>query len=356
MEGPSRPNDGRSILDRIRSASRGSPAIASFINPSIYRPPHVLDDLLRSIRLSGVLAARANLTAPFGVDISYEPDTLVYYEAVEGQCFVRLAGVPNPFKFEAGDVFVIPRHIGHTLTNPPDANLVNLRDVLAAQIEPYFLDKNGLPSLSEFLSHQVYHGGGGDLFGLRMFVMFVDENAPSSMLCNLPSPIFLKGFGKKRRSLLNSMFDEFEVQRESGFLAQPIYIRLAEAVLAVALKEAAMQPGEPVYKGLGDPVVSHLMSVIMHDPDRNWDIPSLARKAGLSRSALSTRFRAATGMAPGHFVTQARMLRASEMLTNTSLTIAQIAHKAGYSSEAAFNRGYRKWSGVTPGKARSLSR
>ncbi|MCC4596998.1 AraC family transcriptional regulator [Xanthomonas campestris pv. phormiicola] len=343
--------------DRMgRSTSSGS-ALAALTNPASYRPPHALDELLRSIRLSGAFPAYTYLTAPFGVDVAYEADTLVFYEATAGSCLVRLQGVAEPVLFETGDAFIIPRHIRHTLVNVLDAEVIDLRELLSAQIEPYFLDEHGVPSLSEFLSHQVWHGGGGELFALRMLLMFVDRNVPSSMLCSLPSPILLKGFGTRRKALLESMFGECESQRESGFLAQPIYIRLAEALLAVALKDAAtLHPGDPVYKGLADPVVSHIMSLIMHDPGRHWDLPSLAKEACLSGSALNTRFHASTGMAPGHFVIHARMLQASDMLANTSFSLAQIAEKAGYSSEAAFNRSYHRWSGVTPGKARTLRR
>lgn len=345
------------VLDLGRAFFGKGPYLASLINPSRYRPALTLDGLLRSIRLSGVLPARAFLSQPYGVDLAYDIDTLAFYQATEGRCFARMEGMAEPILFEAGDVLIIPRNIRHSLENPIGTALVSVRELLSAQIEPYFLDEHGLPSLSTFLSHEVRHGGGGDTFALRMFIVFVDENAPSAMLSNLSSPILLKGFGDRRKGFLESVFDEFEAQRGSEFLAQPIYIRLAETVLSIALKEAAtLEPGNVLYKGLSDPAVAHIVSLIMFEPDKHWDMQSLARAAGLSRSALNIRFHAAMGMSPGQFVTHSRMLRANDLLANTSLSLAQIAEKSGYSSEAAFNRGYRKWSGTTPGKVRSLYR
>jgi AraC family transcriptional regulator, alkane utilization regulator len=342
-------------LDLDRAFFGKGPLLASLINPSRYRPALALDGLLRSIRLSGVLPAKAFLSQPYGVDLAYDADTLAFYQATEGQCFVRMEGFAEPIAFEAGDVLIIPRNIRHSLENPLGTVLVSVRELLSAQIEPHFLDEHGSPSLSNFLSHEVRHGGGGDIFALRMFIVFVDENAPSAMLSNLSSPIFLKGFGERRKSFLENVFDEFETQRGSDFLAQPIYIRLAETVFSIALKEAAtIEPGNMLYKGLSDSAVAHIVSLIMLGPDKRWDMQSIARVGGLSRSALNIRFHAAMGMSPGQFITHVRMLRANDLLANTSLSLAQIAEKSGYSSEAAFNRGYRKWSGTTPGKVRAL--
>ena len=83
-----------------------------------------------------------------------------------------------------------------------------------------------------------------------------------------------------------------------------------------------------------------------------WTPGTMARAASLSRSAFAERFRATMAMTPARFVTTIRMARAAEMLQHGSASIARIAEMAGYGSEAAFSRAFRKWSGSPPGALR----
>lgn len=331
----------------------GDGVMWSLSNPARYQPCEIMDHLLRSIRLSGALPGYTDLSAPFGVDVSYGPDTFVIYEAYRGSCEVSFGAYCDPLIFSQGDILVIPCRMRHQIRNPPTTPCIDIRDLLRKQIEPHVTDTEGQPSLARLLSQRVSYGGGGELFSMRMVVMFVDKQLTSPLINGLPGPVHLKDFANQHRSFLNAVFDEFEGQRGSHPMTQQIAVRLTEALLTIVLKEATSKNNShAIYKGLADPVIARVTAAILQNPQKNWKLEDWLEIAHLSRSALNTRFSASVGMTPRQFVTHVRLTRASELLTDTSLSIAKIAERANYGSEAAFNRAFSKWCGLTPGAAR----
>lgn len=325
----------------------------SLLNPARFRPPAPLDDLLRSIRFSGAVLCHSHMSAPVCVSVSYEADSLALYEALEGNCAVRFDGMPTPILLEPGDVLVVPRNLRHRFCIQSEANPLDLRDVLASLVDGVMKDENDAISLSRAFGMHIEFGGGGDAFVMRMVLAWVDEKFPGPLLDGLYQPVLLKDFGGNHAALLNSVFQEAAAQRESNFLTQPVFIRLSEALFALALKEAALKDNfSPFYEGLSDPLVAKAIGMVLRDPGHPWTLETLANATGLSRSAMSARFTGAMGMSPGRFVTHTRMSAAQIMLSTTNRSIIEIAEQLGYSSEAAFNRGFRKWSGTTPGSVR----
>ena len=76
---------------------------------------------------------------------------------------------------------------------------------------------------------------------------------------------------------------------------------------------------------------------------------SLARQAGASRSTLADRFTRLVGQPPMRYLAAWRMRLAADRLSRPGATVAEAAHDAGYDSEAAFSRAFKKATGVAPG-------
>jgi AraC-like DNA-binding protein len=73
----------------------------------------------------------------------------------------------------------------------------------------------------------------------------------------------------------------------------------------------------------------------------------------MSRSAFASRFRALVGETPLEHLTQWRMVRAASLIReNQFLTLAAVASAAGYESESAFGKVFRRVIGSSPGKYR----
>jgi AraC-like DNA-binding protein len=63
---------------------------------------------------------------------------------------------------------------------------------------------------------------------------------------------------------------------------------------------------------------------------------------------LAYRFTRMVGPAPMHYLANWRMQVAAHDLRNTSASLAQVAERIGYDSEAAFSRGFKKAFGTAP--------
>ena len=87
----------------------------------------------------------------------------------------------------------------------------------------------------------------------------------------------------------------------------------------------------------------------LSEPIRTQDI---ADSLYLSRSHLSTLFKKETGIELGDYIHQVKMEKARELLKDNTKSIALISDYLGYSSSSHFNRIFRQYTGITPGRYR----
>ncbi len=79
---------------------------------------------------------------------------------------------------------------------------------------------------------------------------------------------------------------------------------------------------------------------------------ALAGGANLSRSAFAERFTQFTGSPPMHYLANWRMQLAANQLLSGTDSVAVIANRVGYESEAAFSRAFKKLVGALPSQWR----
>jgi AraC-like DNA-binding protein len=90
----------------------------------------------------------------------------------------------------------------------------------------------------------------------------------------------------------------------------------------------------------------------MHrDPARPWTVAALAQGSAMCRSAIAQGFTDLVGMPVLHDLMRWRMTLALDGLTQ-GLRIADVAAGAGYQSEAAFSRAFKRAVGQAPGAVR----
>ncbi len=107
------------------------------------------------------------------------------------------------------------------------------------------------------------------------------------------------------------------------------------------------------FSAIKDPVVGRALARVHAEPARKWTTEELAREAGASRTVLAERFNALLGRPPIDYVTSWRIQLAADRLRSGSDSIAGIAADVGYESEAAFNRAFKRETGLTPGRWRT---
>lgn len=90
--------------------------------------------------------------------------------------------------------------------------------------------------------------------------------------------------------------------------------------------------------------------------DHDFTVAELAAVACMSPAHFARSFKASTGKAPHEFISSRRLDLAKQLLTADDRQIADIAYATGFSSQANFNRAFRKAVGTTPGHFRATAR
>lgn len=100
--------------------------------------------------------------------------------------------------------------------------------------------------------------------------------------------------------------------------------------------------------GLRDRFVGKALELIHERPDQAWSVEDLACEVGLSRSALHERFMQYVGHPPMQYLASWRIQLGARLLRESNRTVATIALDAGYASEAAFARAFKRMVGMPP--------
>jgi YesN/AraC family two-component response regulator len=88
--------------------------------------------------------------------------------------------------------------------------------------------------------------------------------------------------------------------------------------------------------------------------EENLNISMIGEKFGITPSYLSKQFKAQTGDALLDFISRTRLEVAKKLLTEQPMSIMEIARKVGYNDINTFNRTFKKFEGITPGKYKEL--
>jgi AraC-like DNA-binding protein len=133
--------------------------------------------------------------------------------------------------------------------------------------------------------------------------------------------------------------------------AETIVTRLADILVVQAIRTwlGSAGPEERGYlAGLVDPRLGRAMLLMHQHPERSFRVASLARAAGMSRSAFSARFTDLVGKPAMTYLTELRLHLARRALRETSEPVASLAYRFGYQSEAAFTRAFKRAFGTSP--------
>jgi AraC-like DNA-binding protein len=153
-------------------------------------------------------------------------------------------------------------------------------------------------------------------------------------------------------STLRLMAVEARQARPGG---EAVMTRLADILVIQAIR-SWLETDPAARKGwlgaLRDRQIGPALTLIHRDPARPWTVAALARERAMSRSAFAARFTALVGEPAMQYVTRWRMQLAYSQLEEEGATVAELARRFGYRSEAAFARAFKRVVGMPPGEVR----
>src|SRR6266852_2967441 len=129
---------------------------------------------------------------------------------------------------------------------------------------------------------------------------------------------------------------------------------LSTAMFALVLRLASEAKDAPI--GLlavaGNSRLAPALAAMFNEPARAWSLPELARLCNMSRATLARQFQEKLGRSASDLLTEIRMTLASNELKKPSMSTGAVADAVGYQSEAAFQRAFKSYMGLTPAQWR----
>ncbi len=306
-----------------------------------------LSDILGAVKLRGSIYFRTEFSSPWGVAVPSYKNVARFHLVARGECWVRVEGVEAPARLGQGDLIVIPHGAAHILSDRPKGSAPSVDQVVK---DTGFAGEGALVL-----------GGpdGGDATAMLCGHFEFDDNTPHPLLEALPPFIHVTGSETLNQTWLESIMkfatSEAQSDRPGG---DAIVYRLSEIIFIQAIRIHVERTGEASgsLAGITDARIGRALSAIHADPIGRWTVESLGREAGMSRTAFAERFRRLIGMAPLAYVTQWRLQHARRQLLESDASIRHVAECAGYGSEAAFIRVFKKHYGSTPAVMRRARR
>jgi AraC-like DNA-binding protein len=303
-----------------------------------WAPADPLGEALHLLRMNGAFYCLSELTAPWGLTLPPMPGYLWFHVVVSGAARVETDD-EGSIELARGDLALVPHGEGHRIRSDPEAPAPGILE----------LDRRVLSDRYEVLRH----GEGGAPTTLICGAVRFDHPAAQNLLQILPSTIHVEVSNSPQASWLHStlalMAAEAQELRPGG---EAVITRLGDILVIQAIR--SWIDTDPVAHtgwlgALQDPQIGRAISLIHQDPARPWTVATLAHELAMSRSAFAARFSELVGEPVMQYVTRWRMHVALSALKDQGATVAELAHRLGYRSEAAFARAFKRVLGIPPG-------
>ncbi|MEP2945863.1 MAG: AraC family transcriptional regulator [Lentilitoribacter sp.] len=306
----------------------------------------LLSDILTNLSMRGTLYFRTSFTKPWGVAVPSYENVARFHFAHRGGCLVSVEGEDKPISIAQGDLIIIPHGNSHEIYcgHEPKRTIMPLDAVL---------EQSGYEG-----SGVLVHGGEDTNSETQLICghFSFEQHAKHILIERLPSFIHLKNYGetagKWMEATLRVIGDEAGGQRMGGDL---IALKMSEAILAQAIRSFIESNDAPEW-GLGafsDTNLRRALDAFHKTPSKNWTVESLAQSAGMSRTSFAVLFQKKMNMTPLQYMTSWRMEIAKKALAVPTNNLSDAAESAGYASDSAFARVFKKETGYTPAQFKS---
>jgi AraC-like DNA-binding protein len=137
-------------------------------------------------------------------------------------------------------------------------------------------------------------------------------------------------------------------------LLGPILLREIHARLLLSRQGSVLRR----FLRRGDPSnqVARAIASIRASIDQPLSVTALAQCAGMSKSSFHAHFKAVTGLTPGQYQKDIRLLEARRLIVESNAAISTVAFEVGYESPAHFSRDYARKFGHAPRQDRTGQR
>ena len=259
----------------------------------------------------------------------------------QGQAFVHAPSAAEPLALARGDIAVMARGSSHVLS---------LKPVLSAAEKA----REG-PALATMTSGWDSQHGAPVSAGNTVVISGAYQfwNTPvHAFFAQMPEWFVLRADSLPKLgplALTLGLLQQELQQRALG--ADTVVYGLLDVIFTYVLREVVERQGlqQPGWsQALRDPQVRQVVA-LMHDHSAHpWTLDALARRSGLSRTALAERFRVAMNDTPLNHLRTVRMQKAMSLLAETQHPMEKLAAEVGYQDAFSFSKVFKRVVGVSP--------
>jgi len=312
-----------------------------------------ITDLFETMQVVGVVHARLEATAPWGLKTDGDvtegvskdkhsaasassPFHFAHFGMVSrGNCWLSVEGIPDPIPLAGGDCFLLAPGSSYTLRDSPRTRAHSFCDVAP---------KNG--------SQVISYGGGGVPTTIISGWFRFSATSVKPLTRLLPPLILVKADQAQSLALhttLNMLASEMaELAPGSELLVN----RLADLLFIHSIRAHIGSQSETCKSGLlraiFDSQIGAALKSMHEKVEHPWTVGSLAAACGMSRSAFALRFKELVEQTPLEYLTSWRMQKATALLQKGDKKLFEVAKSVGYDSDAAFSKAFKRIVGITP--------
>jgi len=274
----------------------------------------VLSDLLRSLRASGTVYFCDQLKAPW-TKAFFDTTAGAFHQIRRGGCWVESEGMVE--HLGPGDFIFLAPGKDHTLSSQPPGE--------------------------EHLSTDP-----GTLLLCGYCEFTCDADSPMASL--FPPISIIRDETLQQQPWLKSILSRLSAEYLSQQPGAQLAVNKLTEVLMVELIRMNFGQNEKntLMRALADKHIAESLTKLHNNLAHTWTLENLAKEVGLSRAGFAKRFKELVGLSMFDYLTQLRVQRAKELLSDTAMSLYEVANQIGYESDLAFTRTFKKRTGVTP--------
>ena len=295
-----------------------------------------LSGVLESAKLKTVVYPKMQFTSSWGIEMEQDSRSQ-FWRLLKGTCYLRVPG-EKAIKVNVGDFVCIPHGSKHLISGKS-----NTICVPASQFGKAF--HSGKPLFQGKDEETILMGGHFEF----------TPSVQHPFIKSLPKVIHLNNTSRELNLWLQQAAVLMNEEISSEKIGSKLILGRLVDILFVLIVRAYVEQ-EDIKEGflmaLKDNRISNSLKVIHESPEKDWTLHQLAATAGMSRSLYCREFKRLVGETPLSYLTNWRILKSKEILSESKENISEIAAKVGYQSEAAFNRLFKSKVGETPASYR----
>lgn len=278
-----------------------------------------MDDLsllMRRLQLETRVFHRSRHCGTWVLDAEYERKAMFHLVA-SGECIMQIGAQRQEILLTAGDTVMFARPADHRVISTRNA----ADDAATLLLCGYFEFESPLAKV---------------------------------LLASMPPQVVLRSNadGSDAASLLTLIMRE-AASETPGSAA--VMDKLSDALFIHVLRHCLLhgQVRRGVLGALTDPHLAKVLLAMHRNVATSWTVEELAQRAHMSRATFARHFAGVVGISPMAYLTWLRLQAAHAALVDHRATVSQASEIAGYATDAAFSRAFKRVYGLSPGTLRA---